>query len=161
MMPENVNEAIPSGSGFLLEKLNKRIVWALQEQTAYWNALVDASLLEGIHDCSISSARTLAIVPRSRDYELPLLKLRHVIPLAQSYRDTCSVERVQYLRFDEPILFYQRSLIHVTTPSGDSKESTMSFPLSPEVSYRQSTLQALTTPQLAASCGLPLMSLSS
>jgi hypothetical protein len=34
----------------------------------------------------------------------------------------------------------------------------MSFPLSPEVSYRQSILQALMVPQLVAKCGLPRMS---
>jgi hypothetical protein len=30
-MPENVNEAIPSGPGFVLEKLDKRIIGTLQE----------------------------------------------------------------------------------------------------------------------------------
>jgi hypothetical protein len=95
MVPENVNEAIPSRSGFLLEELNQRIIRTHQKHAAHWYALVDASLFEDIHDGSVSGAGAFAIVPRCRDYELPLLKLRHIIPLAQGDGDTCSVERFQ------------------------------------------------------------------
>src|ERR1051326_2224368 len=107
---------------------------ALQSQPEHGHALVNAGLLEGIDDRHVSGTRAFDIVPWGRDYQLPLLKLRCIGPFTESHGDARSIEVIQYLRFDEPIFSYQRCLIHVSTPSDDSKESTMSLPLSPVVS---------------------------
>jgi len=57
-----MNKAIPPRSGFLLEKLDQRVVRALQEHAAHRYALVDASLFEGVDCCSIGRAGALTIV---------------------------------------------------------------------------------------------------
>src|ERR1035437_9870145 len=100
-MPENVNEPIPLRPGRLLKKLNQWVVWALQEDSPHWHFLVNASPFEGVDERPICRARPFTSVPGGSNDQLPLLELRHIVPLTQSDGNASSVESLQHLRLDD------------------------------------------------------------